>query len=91
MRALGLSVLFLLLPSSIASAYTQADASACTPDALRLCARYIPNPEAIEACLRSNRQSLSKPCFVVFQPTTTASGTPERPTGGAQGGQRSRQ
>ncbi len=91
MRAVGLSVLFLLLPSSIAAAYTQADASACTPDALRLCARYIPNPGAIEACLRSNRQSLSKPCFVVLKPATTASGAPEHPTGGAQGDQKTRQ
>ncbi len=73
MRVCALSILLLLAGTSLAAAYTQADASACTPDAFRLCARYIPDAGAIEACLRANRQSLSRACSVVFQPTTTGS------------------
>jgi hypothetical protein len=52
----------------LASAYTQADATACTPDALRLCAAYIPNVGEITACLRANRARLSQACSVVMQP-----------------------
>jgi hypothetical protein len=51
----------------IASAYTQADAAACTPDALRLCAAYIPNAGAITACLRANRARLTQACSMVMQ------------------------
>jgi hypothetical protein len=56
-----------------AAAYTQADASACTPDALRLCAAYIPNAKAIESCLRANRARLSSACFTVFEPAALKS------------------
>ncbi len=72
-RVCAFSILLLLTGTSLAAAYTRADASACTPDAFRLCARYIPDAGAIEACLRANRQSLSRSCSVVFQPTTTGS------------------
>jgi hypothetical protein len=47
-RVFACSILLVLTGTSLAAAYTQADASACTPDAFRLCARYIPDAGAIE-------------------------------------------
>lgn len=65
-----LSAVLLLASAPLASAYTQADATACTPDALRLCAAHIPNAGAITACLRANRARLSQACSLVMQPST---------------------
>jgi hypothetical protein len=62
------SAAFFFASAPIASAYTQADAAACTPDALRLCAAYIPNAGAITGCLRANRARLTEACSVVMQP-----------------------
>ena len=42
---------------------------ACTPDAFRLCAGYIPDGAKIENCLRQNVSNLSPACRSVFAPT----------------------
>jgi hypothetical protein len=68
MRALALCGAVYFSFISLASAYTQADASACTPDALRLCAAYIPNAKAIEGCLRTNRARLSSDVLLYSNP-----------------------
>jgi hypothetical protein len=64
---------FLLLTSVLqTSAFaqgTQAQRDACTPDALRLCGAYMPDPGRIEACLRASGPSLSRPCYDVFFPS----------------------
>jgi hypothetical protein len=39
---------------------------ACTPDAMRLCSRFIPNERLIEACLNENIQQLSPDCRTVM-------------------------
>lgn len=40
--------------------------AACTPDAFRLCSAYIPDPTAVEACLRFKKSELSEACSAVF-------------------------
>ncbi len=40
--------------------------AACTPDAFRLCASYIPNATKVEMCLRTRMSDLSAPCRSVF-------------------------
>lgn len=40
--------------------------AACTPDALLLCASYIPDPARVESCLRQRKSDLSEPCRAVF-------------------------
>ena len=40
--------------------------AACTPDAFRLCASYIPDATKIEMCLRSRTSDLSAACRSVF-------------------------
>jgi hypothetical protein len=50
-----------------ASAQTQQDIDACTPDAFRLCEQAIPDREKVKACLIANRRQLSPDCRRVFQ------------------------
>jgi hypothetical protein len=49
-----------------ALAYTQEEASACTPDAFRLCGDAIPDAGRVGQCLFQKRHELSPPCAVVF-------------------------
>ena len=49
-----------------AIAYTQADADACTPDAMRLCQNAIPDASRVALCLVQNKRELSPACTVVF-------------------------
>ena len=60
--ALGL----VLASSATAFAYTQEDADACTPDAMRLCSAAIPDAKRVGACLYERRAQLSAPCAAVF-------------------------
>ena len=48
--------------------------AACTPDALLLCATYIPDPARVESCLRHRKADLSEACRAVFEngPATAA-------------------
>jgi hypothetical protein len=41
--------------------------AACAPDAFRLCAGYIPDPTAVEHCLRQNKSDLGNACRLVFE------------------------
>jgi hypothetical protein len=47
---------------------TAADRDACTPDAFRLCGRYIPDADRIAVCLRDAGPRLSPGCYAVFYP-----------------------
>ncbi|HEX3708585.1 MAG TPA: hypothetical protein VHV56_01725 [Pseudolabrys sp.] len=49
-----------------ALAYTQEDADACTPDAMRLCQAAIPDPDRVTQCLLDKRRELSPECKTVF-------------------------
>ena len=61
-----------------AIAYTQADADACAPDAMRLCASAIPDVSRMALCLAHNKQQLSSACAAVFNRPRGASATRER-------------
>lgn len=56
-----------------AVAYTQADADACTPDAMRLCQNAIPDPGRVAQCLIEKKQQLSPACTSVFNRPRDAS------------------
>ena len=45
---------------------TAEEEEACTPDAMRLCSRFIPNERLIEACLNENLAQLSPDCRSVM-------------------------
>jgi hypothetical protein len=57
-----------------AIAYTQEDADACTPDAMRLCQNAIPD----ESRVAQNKQQLSPACTKVFNRPRGASVDRER-------------
>ncbi len=60
-------------------AYTQEDANACTPDAMRLCSNFIPDEGRIAQCLVQNKKQLSPACTQVFSRPRAASTERERP------------
>jgi hypothetical protein len=62
-----------------AIAYTQEDADACTPDAMRLCQNAIPDVSRVAQCLVQNKQQLSPACTSVFNRLRGASVDHERP------------
>ena len=59
-------------------AYTQADADACTPDAMRLCASAVPDVRRVAFCLANNKQQLNSACAAVFNRSRGVSATRER-------------
>lgn len=71
-KRLGLAGL-MLVALGTAAAFAQEDRgtaeqrAACTPDAFRLCAAYIPDATNVEACLRENKSGLSVACRAVFE------------------------
>ncbi len=71
-------VLTMMAPVS-AIAYTQEDADACTPDAMRLCQKAIPDASRVALCLVQNRRQLSPDCAVVFNRPHNANAERERP------------
>jgi hypothetical protein len=54
-------------PAPSFSQGTLAQRTACTPDVLRLCSAYIPNPDAITTCLRERNADLSDACRTAFE------------------------
>src|ERR1039457_2496201 len=63
-------------PSAIA--YTQEDANACTPDAMRLCQQAIPDESRVALCLVQNKRHPSPACAIVFNRPRAASAARER-------------
>jgi len=49
---------------------TSEQRAACTFDAFRLCASYIPDGTKVEACLRNQMPNLSARCRAVFSQNT---------------------
>ncbi|TFV74122.1 hypothetical protein E4K64_19220 [Bradyrhizobium frederickii] len=49
-------------------AYTQEEQQACSPDAMRLCGEFVPNVDAITACMIRKKAQLSPQCRVFFRP-----------------------
>lgn len=62
-----------------AVAYTQEDANACTPDAMRLCQHAIPDASRVTLCLVQNKRQLSPACTIVFNRPRGANADRERP------------
>jgi hypothetical protein len=67
----------LVMAPLAAAAYTQADADACTPDAMRLCQHAIPDVDRVTQCLAQNKSNLSPACKNVFSRPVSA--TRDRP------------
>jgi hypothetical protein len=38
-------------------------ADRCTPDVMRLCSEFVPDPDRIVACLKAKRRQLSPSCL----------------------------
>ncbi len=62
-----------------AIAYTQEDANACTPDAMRLCQNAIPDASRVALCLVQNKRQLSPACAIVFNRPRSAKADRELP------------
>ncbi|WP_314951484.1 hypothetical protein [Bradyrhizobium cosmicum] len=64
----GLALAVLVHPGA-GFAYTQEEQQACTPDAMRLCGEFVPNVDAITACMIQKKSQLSPQCRAFFRPS----------------------
>jgi hypothetical protein len=64
---LGLALAVLVQPGA-GFAYTPEQQQACTPDAMRLCGEFVPNVDAITACMIQKKSQLSPQCRPFFRP-----------------------
>jgi hypothetical protein len=48
-------------------AYTPEQQQACTPDAMSLCGEFVPNVDAITACMIRKKAQLSPQCAAFFR------------------------
>ena len=75
----GIALAVLVQPGT-GFAYTPEQEQACTPDAMRLCSEFIPNVDAITACMIQRKSQLSPQCAVFFrrgaQPGEDRAGAP---------------
>ena len=62
-----------------ALAYTQEDADACTPDAMKLCQAAIPDAGRVRDCLIQNKRGLSPACAIVMSRPHDASSDRDNP------------
>jgi hypothetical protein len=47
----------------------------CTPDVMRLCSEFIPNPDPIVRCLKAKRAQLSPGCHAALSPKGATTST----------------
>ena len=74
MRRLNAIAFIVMMSAPLpAMAYTQEDADACTPDAMRLCQQAIPDATRITQCLVQNLRQLSPACTQAFYRIRAAS------------------
>ena len=79
MRTLNAVAFIIVITAPLSAlAYTQEDAAACTPDALRLCQNAIPDASRVAQCPVQNKQQLSPACTSVFNRPRDASVDRER-------------
>src|SRR5262249_19600398 len=62
----GLALAVLVQPRA-GFAYTPEQQQACTPDAMRLCGDFVPNVDAITACMIQKKSQLSPQCRAFFR------------------------
>ena len=75
-----LALVVMIASPLAANAYTQEDADACTPDAMKLCQNAIPDAGRVTQCLVQNKRQLSPACAVVMSrphDASTARDTPQ--------------
>ena len=60
-------VLAVVIQPGVSFAYTQEEQQACSPDAMRLCGEFVPNVDAITACMIQKKAQLSPQCKVFFR------------------------
>jgi hypothetical protein len=65
--AIGGIALAVLVGPNAGLAYTPEQQQACTPDAMRLCGEFVPNVDAITACMIQKKAQLSPQCAVFFR------------------------
>ncbi|MFC7702057.1 MULTISPECIES: hypothetical protein [Bradyrhizobium] len=63
----GIALAVLIQPGE-GFAYSQEEQQACTPDAMRLCGEFVPNVDAITACMIQKKSQLSPQCRAFFRP-----------------------
>lgn len=63
----GIALAVLIHPGA-GFAYSQEEQQACTPDAMRLCGDFVPNVDAITACMIQKKSQLSPQCRAFFRP-----------------------
>ena len=63
---LGMALAVLIQPGA-GFAYTPEEQQACTPDAMRLCGEFVPNVDAITACMIQKKAQLSPQCRPFFR------------------------
>jgi hypothetical protein len=59
--------LAVVIQPGVSFAYTQEEQQACSPDAMRLCGEFVPNVDAITACMIQKKAQLSPQCKVFFR------------------------
>ncbi|UWU78168.1 hypothetical protein N2603_06825 [Bradyrhizobium huanghuaihaiense] len=62
----GVALAVLVQPGA-GFAYTPEQQQACTPDAMRLCGEFVPNVDAITACMIQKKAQLSPQCKAFFR------------------------
>jgi len=61
------TALAVLVQPGAGFAYTPEQQQACTPDAMRLCGDFVPNVDAITACMIQKKSQLSPQCAAFFR------------------------
>jgi hypothetical protein len=64
--ALAVALAVLVQPGT-GFAYTPEQQQACTPDAMNLCGEFVPNVDAITACMIRKKAQLSPQCAAFFR------------------------
>ncbi len=67
LAAIPAVALAMLIAPGVGHAYTPEQEQACTPDAMRLCGEFVPNVDAITACMVQRKAQLSPQCRVFFR------------------------
>jgi hypothetical protein len=60
------ALIVLLAASRPAAAQAPDAADRCTPDVMRLCSEFVPDPDSIVACLKKRRHELSASCLTAL-------------------------
>jgi hypothetical protein len=66
LAGLALALAVLVQPGT-GFAYTPEQQQACTPDAMSLCGEFVPNVDAITACMIRKKAQLSPQCRAFFR------------------------